>query len=1044
MGWLAWFAVLSALYITTEGTRLLDPEEMGTCFHEPGKITAKVHQRGSSVGARDKRQRTYEPIRILFYYDTTIDTMLNPTQRSRLQDVAIPAMEKILESSFSVIRATSPILLERECDEQSFYKPVEDPRQCIGQCAETPVCGDHPSIRIPENHLKRCVECNNGSVSNCTTRPGSVDGPGVPDTDLIIYVSAFDCSSFGSSVVAFASACQMESELDRPIAGRINFCPGNYEEFNDNSLIRIGLHEVIHAMVFSSELYPWFRDENGNPRTERDEFGFPPDEAGNTTLQIETYTDWSTRNGLVEHNVTLLITPNAVEQARIHYNCPDIRGVELENQGGSLSALSHWEQRVLGNELMTALVLFGSPFSRITFGLMEDSGWYVPNYEMAEPLAWGLNTGCTIPHGSCREYIDQQQASGRSISPYCDQLPSERTRGCTVDHQHLSYCTLSRNARPSPEYQYFEDEVLGSYITSGDYCPFNDESRSCSDVFRNSINNGGQLYGTSSRCFQLGTDWNRTSDFDTREYTPDAGCYLYNCTSTGVEIILEGVSIPCSCEGEEVVVDANIGSIRYQGSYICPSCASVCYDDLASCPSTEPAPCPGQVTNFTAGVPHPCRHSNPCAVNEVCFGFGEDGFTCEILGTCLAAGHNECCDSTSGNCTGSPPNCFCDPQCRIRGDCCSDIRDTCPSSCRAAGFDTCPSTCMAAGRNNCCDSLVCRGKFSGLDPCYCHPSCRRFGDCCDDMDIICPAQCGAFLRVDNGQVVVSGTDVGSTATYNCNDGYILNGNNSIRTCESIGRWSSPRPYCKEQLLELSCNLSSDGLSVECSSLLDGFVSLIYNCSLNNRSSTVCGPGPIFSLPMDGLGPGSYTYNITAFSPDGQRSTSVIAFAVPVNCDMEADTGSCFALIPRYFFNAKTGKCEMFTYGGCGGNNNNYKTLQECTQQCNPNNCPPYCTVEYCSARPTRTALCTLREPEGIMCDAKCRVTYCHTCYYDDEYRPLISSCKTCSGIENEFDKAKCFRRWAVCTRRADGEAYLKVRAREKTSEKFKCYEQPCA
>ena len=56
----------------------------------------------------------------------------------------------------------------------------------------------------------------------------------------------------------------------------------------------------------------------------------------------------------------------------------------------------------------------------------------------------------------------------------------------------------------------------------------------------------------------------------------------------------------------------------------------------------------------------------------------------------------------------------------------------------------------------------------------------------------------------------------------------------------------------------------------------------------------------------------------------------------VNCDMEADAGLCFALISRYFFNTKTGKCEMFTYGGCGGNNNNYKTLQECTQQCNPN------------------------------------------------------------------------------------------------------------
>ncbi len=29
--------------------------------------------------------------------------------------------------------------------------PVEDPRQCIGQCAEAPVCGRQT---IPENHLK--------------------------------------------------------------------------------------------------------------------------------------------------------------------------------------------------------------------------------------------------------------------------------------------------------------------------------------------------------------------------------------------------------------------------------------------------------------------------------------------------------------------------------------------------------------------------------------------------------------------------------------------------------------------------------------------------------------------------------------------------------------------------------------------------------------------------------------------------------------------------------------------------------------------------
>ena len=35
--------------------------------------------------------------------------------------------------------------------------------------------------------------------------------------------------------------------------------------------------------------------------------------------------------------------------------------------------------------------------------------WYRANYNMAEPLAWGQNTGCIIPHGSCGEWIETQQ-----------------------------------------------------------------------------------------------------------------------------------------------------------------------------------------------------------------------------------------------------------------------------------------------------------------------------------------------------------------------------------------------------------------------------------------------------------------------------------------------------------------------------------------------------------------------------------------------------------------------------------------------------------
>ena len=65
--------------------------------------------------------------------------------------------------------------------------------------------------------LQRCVECG-GSSATCATRSGSVDGSGVPDADVVIYVGtslAGGICSPDSLVIAFASACQLENTLDR-------------------------------------------------------------------------------------------------------------------------------------------------------------------------------------------------------------------------------------------------------------------------------------------------------------------------------------------------------------------------------------------------------------------------------------------------------------------------------------------------------------------------------------------------------------------------------------------------------------------------------------------------------------------------------------------------------------------------------------------------------------------------------------------------------------------------------------------------------------
>jgi len=56
---------------------------------------------------------------------------------------------------------------------------------------------------------------------------------------------------------------------------------------------------------------------------------------------------------------------------------------------------------------------------------------------------------------------------------------------------------------------------------------------------------------------------------------------------------------------------------------------------------------------------------------------------------------------------------------------------------------------------------------------------------------------------------------------------------------------------------------------------------------------------------------------------------------PTLCKSPKDAGPAKAVFPRYYWNANASppRCESFTYGGAGGNDNRFHTQAECEQKC---------------------------------------------------------------------------------------------------------------
>eukprot|EP00929_Paragymnodinium_shiwhaense_P065339 TRINITY_DN32767_c0_g1_i1.p1 TRINITY_DN32767_c0_g1~~TRINITY_DN32767_c0_g1_i1.p1 ORF type:complete len:1319 (+),score=185.65 TRINITY_DN32767_c0_g1_i1:128-4084(+) len=510
----------------------------------------------------------WEPLRIHVHADELEQAVSDKEHFRFLKEDVLGAAVRWLSLALRVRPVIGRLQLKQHCN-------LVQTR--TGKCARVDphfqACSD---ATIPREHFLDQQYCR-GGLSSCEVSQG---GAGVDNADFVLYVTAREDYCSGDTV-AYASACHQDED-DRPIAGNLNFC--RQAEFGRRQTwqlsVGIAIHEIVHALGFASSSFAFFRDDDGRPRTRRDESGRPPwiaEEGGYTadpgTILRGTLDDGTTR----KHWVTL---PRVVEAARRHFGCETLDRVPLEEAGGEGSAFSHWDQRALNGDMMTPHVHTSPHFSEISLALMEDTGWYKPDYSFAAELHYGRDKGCDFVFGPCiiagTTAFPDTFCSATDVSR-CGHSVSSDT-GCTPDHMGKAICTNCIHTQPLPQaFQYFSDPRLGGEQQALAYCPLwtTWQSRSgpsyCASEVAGGVDGLGETYGLASRCILSTVVQWQWIPLD----TPQASCRDISCGDDTVRIRIGGeewLQCHASDEGKQKAA----GRPGWSGAIVCPSFSKLC------------------------------------------------------------------------------------------------------------------------------------------------------------------------------------------------------------------------------------------------------------------------------------------------------------------------------------------------------------------------------------------------------------------------------------------------------------------------------------
>jgi hypothetical protein len=386
-------------------------------------------------------------------------------------------------------------------------------------------------------------------------------------------------NEFPTGVLAAAVPIKLDSYTNRPTIGLLIVAKETtFYSYNRvmEYFSEVFLHELTHALGFLEDMFQYY--PGGYSKT-----------IGSKEIR-----------GTIR---PIMITPKVLEHAKKYFNCNNIDGVELEDQGGRGSSVSHWEQRILLGEYMGAVIYQEEMvISEFTLAALEDSGWYKVNYYTGGLMRFGKNKGCKFLENLCINSLYKTEFENEFFNYENNGYPS-----CSAGRQSRTYSIL--NIYQFPEYNYPLNFVYNSYynnfysgsIYTTDYCfthgQFNSE---CTEsYFTGNCKYGNGNYGHIIYYLndskgeyelnitnellpkELGEKYSNTSFCIMSNLVPTGKykmfgsvfhsmCYQMHCSSSSLTIQINNDYIVCPREGGKVELEG------YDGQLICPDYNLIC------------------------------------------------------------------------------------------------------------------------------------------------------------------------------------------------------------------------------------------------------------------------------------------------------------------------------------------------------------------------------------------------------------------------------------------------------------------------------------